>query len=73
MKVYKVKVKYQGHDGYGYGLKRSATRMYKFESLEEAKSFVPSPIEVVEGHGVFSILNPVGTEMFEVETIKKKL
>lgn len=74
MKVYKVKVKYKGYDGYGYGYKRQATRTYKFESIEEAKSFTPSPISVVEGHGVSSTLFPYGTpEIFEVETKITKL
>lgn len=66
MKVYKVKVKYKGYDGYGYGTIERATRTYKFYSIEEAKSFIPTPIEKVSGHGVYSTLYPINTEIFEV-------
>lgn len=73
MKVYKVKVKYKGYDGYGYGTIERATRTYQFDSVEEAKSFVPTPMEKVAGHGVYSTLHPISTEIFEVETTTTKL
>lgn len=73
MKVYKVKVKYKGYDGYGYGTIERATRTFQFDSVEEAKSFVPTPMEKVAGHGVYSTLYPINTEIFEVETTTTKL
>lgn len=73
MKFYKVKVKYEGHDGYGYGTIVRETRTYKFASIEEAKSFVPSFIGKVASHGVYSTLYPISTEIFEVEITTNKL
>lgn len=73
MKIYKVKIKYEGTDGYGYGIKRTATRTFKFKSLNEAKSYVPGKISVVEGHGVYTILAPIKVEIFEIEMNIKRL
>lgn len=71
--IYKVKVEYKGTDGYGYGLTRHATRVFKFDSHDEAEAFNPTPIEVVEGHGVYSTLFPTWVTITKEESSKTEI
>lgn len=68
-----VRVRYSGEDGYGFGIKRKTTRRYNFDSIEEAKAFVPSPIGVVGGHGVTDTLEPTYKDILKEELIRTEI